>query len=244
MRLIILNKNEIGLSCRKLALQSKDFTEIFFLDDKKNDEDILAENADYFLYIDDETYFYPAFKDAQWKMNWIQRLMEMGANIASINLSKDTTSDSFIPTGCIISNNVNMSSNVRLQPGCFVDENSVIENEVLLGKAVTVGKNVTIHSNNYIPPFTVIEDNSVISENTYLKENYHNGPAYEARHAMFADSDEALLQSQFSNSLNKSTEISQKEADLKKENEIQNMLKALKDSGKSLDEVLEFLRKM
>lgn len=84
MRLIILGAGEFGKTIEDVAGQLDKYEKINFLDDKAEGEDILGKTDDFKNFINDYTEFYPAFGDNELRYNWILKLDEAGAKIATI----------------------------------------------------------------------------------------------------------------------------------------------------------------
>ena len=84
MRLIILGAGEFGKTIEDVAGQLEKYEDVKFVDEKAEDESILGKTDDFKNFINDETEFYPAFGDNELRNNWILRLDEAGAKIATI----------------------------------------------------------------------------------------------------------------------------------------------------------------
>jgi len=241
MKLIILNKNNFGKEIKDLS-QDK-YAEIMFLDDKQKDTDILSECADYFLYIDDDTYFYPAFENNELRFQWIHRLFEMGANVATIiSNNVQTGNNSKIIAGSVIYPDVVIKDNVFIKTGCIIKNNCVIEDNVILEENCVIENNVTIKSLNRVQRNTVIPPNTTIESGQLSLEEKYSEPKWESRHRMLSEEDEEKAISYIGTDNKFEKELrEEKISEVKDKNA--EILKAVKESGKSLDEILAFLKK-
>ena len=71
-RLVILGFGGYGKTIEDVVLSGKLFDEIIFLDDKSTDGRVAGKCTDYVNFIDENTWFYPAFGNNNLRVEWIQ----------------------------------------------------------------------------------------------------------------------------------------------------------------------------
>jgi len=136
MRLFILNKDQFSKHIYDLAKETGKYDEIYYLDDFSKDEDVKDFMSDFFLHINDETDFFVGFEYDDRRCEWFNKIMELGANIATI-----------------IAKSANVDPTARILPGCLIDENAVIK------------ANCLIKTGCHIKPGQIVEENSIVERN-------------------------------------------------------------------------------
>lgn len=135
MRLIIISYNVFSKHLYQLAKQSLKYQEIYFLDDHLQQEDIVDTITNFFLYINDETEFIVGYENDERRYEWLNKLMELGANIASIiaaNASIDSSSR--VLPGCIIEEDVIIPQNCLIKSGSFIKKGTIIPPNTIYAK--------------------------------------------------------------------------------------------------------------
>ena len=83
-RLVILGFGGYGKTIEDVVLSGKLFDEVVFLDDKSQDERVSGVCGDYAKYIDENTWFYPAFGNNNLRVEWIYMFNGADAQVATI----------------------------------------------------------------------------------------------------------------------------------------------------------------
>lgn len=164
MRLIILGAGGYGHVIKDLAIQSKKYEEILFLDDNSKNK------CNSFLeYRDETTEFYPAFGNNAIRMEWLNRMEENQCRIASfIHPTAYVSPKATIGVGCMILPLALVNTNSVIESGCIINCGAVIDHDCHIGKGCHICLNATIKANNNIPAYTKIEAGCVIENNTYI----------------------------------------------------------------------------
>ena len=184
MRLIIFNKDEFGKRVEKVAKAEGKYSEIYYLDDENEDNDILSPRADYFLYIDDDTYFFPAYEDNERRLSWLHRLMETGANLANIiSPEAKILEGARLIAGELIFENAVIGKNAVLKTGCIVEKNAEVSEGCILEESVRVCEGAKISDLNKIPPKMLIKAGRIVESGEYSLLAKIESETWEARHS-------------------------------------------------------------
>ena len=163
MRLVILGAGGYGRTIMDVASQSGKYSEIFFLDDKAERKDVIGRLRDFTKFEGDDTEFYPAIGNNSVRCEWIERLSDAGARVASI-----------VHTSAYVSPTVKIGIGVAVLPGAIVGTNSVIgdgtiincgaivDHDVVLGKGVHVAPGAIVKGENVIEDMSKVESGTVI----------------------------------------------------------------------------------
>ena len=140
MKLIILNKKAFGLKAAKTA-KAMGIGEIAFLDDDVKADDVLDGCHNFVLYLDDDTCFYPAYEDDALRMEWMNRIMAFGGNLASLIHPAATIGEGTrIIGGAFIDAGVRVGQKVTIKTGAVLQEGAVIPDGVTVEKGTTAAK--------------------------------------------------------------------------------------------------------
>lgn len=168
MRLIILGAGKFGKTIEDVAGQLDKYEKINFLDDKAEGEDILGKTDDFKNFINDYTEFYPAFGDNELRYNWILKLDEAGAKIATIvHPSAYVSPKVVIGKGSAVLPNASINYGAVITYACIVNMGAIIDHNVLLGNGVHVCPGAVVKGENLIPAFMKIESGTVIKRAQY-----------------------------------------------------------------------------
>lgn len=166
MRLIILGAGGYGKTIEDVAGQLNKYEKISFLDDKA--EGVLGINADFKKFIGQDTEFYPAFGENELRYNWILRLDEAGASIATIiHPSAYISPKAVIGKGTAILPHASINYGAVITYACIVNFGTIIDHNVLLGNGVHVCPGAVIKGENLVPAFMKIESGTVIPRAQY-----------------------------------------------------------------------------
>ena len=112
-RLVILGFGGYGKTIEDIVLSGRLFDEIVFLDDKATDEKVKGVCGDYVNYIDENTWFYPAFGNNNLRVEWINMFINAGAQVpVIIHPSAYVSSGAVVETGCAV---LPMAVSIQLQ---------------------------------------------------------------------------------------------------------------------------------
>lgn len=164
MRLVLLGHGGYGHVIEDMAIQSKKYEEILFLDDNSK-----KKCSSFIEYIDSNTEFYPAFGNNETRMKWIKQLEENDCRIASlIHPSAYVSPKVKIGIGCMILPLSVVNTNSVVEKGCIINCGAIIDHDCRIQEGCHICLNATIKANNNIPPYTKIEAGCVIENNTFI----------------------------------------------------------------------------
>lgn len=170
-RLVILGYGGYGKTVAGVAASAGIYDEIIFLDDRATDEKVKGVCKDYVNYIDENTWFYPAFGNNNLRVEWIYAFNGAKAQVATIiHPSAYVSPDAVIEKGCAIMPNAAVNHSSILRTGCIINFGAVVDHNVTLEKGVHLCINATIKSHNRIAPFAKIEAGQVIFNKTFVME--------------------------------------------------------------------------
>ena len=170
-RLVILGFGGYGKTIEYVVLSGGLFDEIVFLDDKSKDEKVAGVCSDYVKYIDENTWFYPAFGNNNLRVEWIYMFTNAGAQVATIihpmaYVSKNAT----VAKGCAVLPHAVIKATATVRTGCIINFGAVVDHDVIIEKGVHLCINSVVKAYNRIAPFAKIEAGQVIFNNTFIME--------------------------------------------------------------------------
>lgn len=168
MKLIILGAGGYGKTIDDVASQLGKYEDIKFLDDNVAGENILGKTESFKNLINDDTEFYPAFGDNEHRYNWILKLDEAGAKIATIiHPSAYVSPKAVIEKGSAVLPNASINYGAVITYGCIVNIGAIVDHNVLLGNGAHVCPGAVVKGENLIPAFMKIESGTVINRAQY-----------------------------------------------------------------------------
>lgn len=168
MRLIILGAGGYGKTIEDVAGQLNRYEKINFLDDKAEGENVLGKTDDFKTFINEDTEFYPAFGYNELRYNWILKLDEAGAKIATIiHPSAYVSPKAVIGKGSAVLPNASINYGAVITYGCIVNIGAIVDHNVLLGNGAHVCPGAVVKGENLIPAFMKIESGTVINRAEY-----------------------------------------------------------------------------
>ena len=170
-RLVILGFGGYGKTIEDVVLSAKMFDEVIFLDDRAKDEKVKGVCRDYVNYIDENTWFYPAFGNNNLRVEWIYLFNGANAQVATIiHPTAYVSPNAVVETGCVVFPNASINATAKLRTGCIVNFGAVIDHDVIIEKGVHLCINSVVKSHNRIAPFAKIEAGQVIFNRTFVME--------------------------------------------------------------------------
>ena len=170
-RLVILGFGGYGKTIEDIVLSGRLFDEIVFLDDKATDEKVKGVCGDYVNYIDENTWFYPAFGNNNLRVEWINMFINAGAQVpVIIHPSAYVSSGAVVETGCAVLPQAVINTTAKVKSGCIVNFGAVVDHDVVIERGVHLCINSVVKAYNRIAPFAKIEAGQVIFNNTFIME--------------------------------------------------------------------------
>lgn len=170
-KLVILGFGGFGKTIEDVVLSGKLYDEIIFLDDKAKGNKVVGCCSDFKNFIDEDTFFYPAFGNNNLRIEWINMLICAGAQVATIIHPQSYVSPSaIIETGCAILPNATVNTSSIIKKGCIVNFGAVVDHDCVIEKGVHLCPNCVIKAYNKISPLCKVEAGKIILNNTFKLE--------------------------------------------------------------------------
>ena len=172
MRLILIGAGGYGKTVADVASQLGVYDEICFLDDNSTEDLVIGKCSDYARFIDDRTVFYPAFGNNEFRLQFIERLMEDKARVpVIIHPSAYVSPTAKIRDGVVVLPNAIVNTDVVVEPGCIINCGSIIDHGCVISKGVHICLGAIVKAENRIPAFMKIEAGQVVENRKFpLKE--------------------------------------------------------------------------
>ncbi len=170
MRLIIVGASSFGKTVRDIAIQSKKYEEIVFLDDdlQHDNNEVVGVVCDFGKFISESTEFIVAIGDNKRRYNILICIAEAGGKIARlIHPTAYVSPTATIGVGTIILPNASVGTDVVIAYGCIINMGSIIDHKVFLGVGVHIAPGAIVKGDNVIESFSKIESGEVIQRGTF-----------------------------------------------------------------------------
>lgn len=170
MKLIILGAGGYGRTIKDIAEQSGKYSEIIILDDSMG-EGVSGALDDFTEYIGDDSGFYPAFGNNEFRCSWLNRLEEAGAKVATIIHESAYISPTVsIGKGVAILPRAIVNTGVTVGDACIVNIGAIVDHDTALETGVHVAPGAIVKGGNNIPSFTKVESGTVVETSVSVKE--------------------------------------------------------------------------
>ena len=170
-RLVILGFGGYGKTIEDVVLSAKMFDEILFLDDNAKNEKVKGVCKDFKTFIDENTWFYPAFGGNNLRVEWIYQINNAGGQVATIiHPSAYVSANAVVEKGCVVFPQSVVNGYTTIRTGCIINFGAVVDHNVVLEKGVHLCINGVVKAYNRIAPFAKIEAGQVIFNNTFIME--------------------------------------------------------------------------
>ena len=170
-RLVILGFGGYGKTIEDVVLSAKMYDEVIFLDDNSKDEKVKGVCKDYVNFIDENTWFYPAFGNNNLRVEWIYLFNGSNAKVPTIiHPSAYVSANAVVEEGCAVLPQAVINATAKVRTGCIVNFGAVVDHDVIIEKGVHLCINSVVKAYNRIAPFAKIEAGQVIFNNTFIME--------------------------------------------------------------------------
>ena len=171
MRLIIIGAGKYGLEIEDIAEQTGRFTEIGFLDDNAQKDNVLGKCADFTKFKNDDTVFYVAFGNNESRKTWIEALKEFGAAITNIvHPTAYISPKARLGEGIAVLPQTIVNSYTELRDGVIVNSGAIVDHDCVIGACAHICVGAIVKADNVIPAGIKIEAGQVIERETYKGE--------------------------------------------------------------------------
>ena len=166
MRLIILGAGGYGRTVADVAVQTKCYDEICFLDDAAGTA--IGTCREFQRFINQETAFYPAFGNNALRLDWLNRLRDSGCKIASIiHPNAYVSTCAKIYPGTVILPGAIINTGSLVKEGCIINCGAIVDHDCVLNAGVHVCLGAIVKAENCIPSCQKIEAGEIVENRTY-----------------------------------------------------------------------------
>ena len=168
MRLGIIGAGGYGRVIAEIAEEMDIYSEICFLDDNSTDGRVIGKCGEYAVYINGETEFYVAFGANEFRLQWINDLLEKGAKVATIvDKTAYISPSATIGIGSAVLPKSVVNTNCIVNKGVIVNCGAVIDHDCIIGEGTHICLNTVIKAENAIPSVVKIEAGVVVENRQY-----------------------------------------------------------------------------
>ena len=166
-RLVIIGAGGYGLSIADIAMQLGSYSSVSFLDDTTG-VDIEGICDSFISYIDEDTFFYPAFGSNALRSEWIKRLDEAGCQLASfVHLGAYVSPTCQIGRAVVIMPNAAVATGTCLEDGVIINIGAIVDHGCRVGRCSHIAPGAIVKAENNIPAFTKIESGEVVMNRVF-----------------------------------------------------------------------------
>ena len=168
MRLVIVGAGGYGRVIAEIADGMNKYSEICFLDDNSVDKRVIGKCSQYADFVNSNTEFYIAFGANEFRLQWINKLLENGANIATIiDKSAYLSPSATIGIGSAVLPKAVVNTNCVINKGVIVNCGAVVDHDCIIGEATHICLNAVIKAENAIPELIKVDAGVVIENRQY-----------------------------------------------------------------------------
>ena len=168
MQLIILGAGGYGRTVADVAAQTGQFDEISFLDDNSTVLDVIGKCAEFELFRDGQTAFYPAFGNNEGRLKWLYHLREADCAIpAIIHPTAYVSPTTRIEAGTVILPHAIVNTGCEAKAGCIVNCGAIVDHGCILEEGVHICVGAIVKAENRIPRCMKIEAGEVVQNRVY-----------------------------------------------------------------------------
>jgi len=170
-RLIILGAGKYGREIEDIAIQTKRFTDIHFLDDASSFEKVVGKCADFHQYINDGTVFYVAFGNNEMRASWIEALKDHGAGLTSIvHPTAYISPTASIGAAVAVLPQAIINSYSVVRDGCIINSGAIVDHDCVIDQCAHICVGAIVKADNHIPGQMKVEAGAVIERETFRGE--------------------------------------------------------------------------
>ena len=163
MKLIILGCGGYGHTIADVADQTKLFKEIRFLDDNVDKPEVVGRISDFKSFIDSDTEFYPAVGNNKKRIEWMNKLDDAGAKIATIiHPSAFISPKASIDKGTAVLPGAIVNTGVEIGKGCIINIGAIIDHDTVLECGVHIAPGAIVKGQNRMAAFLKVESGTVV----------------------------------------------------------------------------------
>lgn len=163
MRLIILGAGGYGRTIADIAEQSGRYSAICMLDDAGEEK-----CAEFVLYMDKQTEFYPAFGNNEARLSWLDRLMDAGCSLATlVHPTAYVSPKAKLYPGTAVLPHAVVNTGCEIMSGCIINCGAIVDHECIIEAGAHICLGAIVKAENRIPHCMKIEAGEVVENRTY-----------------------------------------------------------------------------
>ena len=156
-RLVILGSGGYGRTVADVAHQQN--YSIIVLDDADSDHPLSSFQS----YINQSTYFIPAFGNNAFRMEWVNRIDENGGQLATlIHPTAYVSPTAVINPGTVILPHAIVNTDVVVGKGCIINLGAIVDHGCILEEGVHIAPGAIVKGENRIERLNKIEAGEVV----------------------------------------------------------------------------------
>lgn len=160
-KLVILGSGGYGRTVYDIADQLS--YSITVLDDTDKEHPL----ASFVCYIDDDTEFIPAFGNNEFRLQWINRIEEVGGKLATlIHPSAYVSPKAQVSSGCVILPGAIVNTGCKVGKGCIINLGATVDHDVVIEDGVHLCLRCIVKGENRISRCEKIEAGEIIERAT------------------------------------------------------------------------------
>lgn len=168
-RLVLLGAGGLARTLVDLVTQTKEYSEIIFLDDNPATQNVKGTCADYLKFKDENTFMFPALGNNEIRLKWFDILTNEGIKIPSfIHPSAYISPTTKLGIGTVVLPKAVISTNCRLERGCIMNCAAVLDHDCVLEEGIHLSVGAIVKAGNHLPAKMKVEAGEVIFNRTYL----------------------------------------------------------------------------
>ena len=166
-KLLILGAGGYGKTVADVTAQLNRYDEIAFLDDQREGESILGRCADYADFAQ-EYEIYPAFGNNEFRMRWLNTLLEAGICVPTLVHPRAYVSPTAkLGIGTVVLPMAVVNTGVTVKNGCIVNIGALIDHDSVIEEGVHLAPAAVVKAENRIPCGSKIDSGTVIENRQY-----------------------------------------------------------------------------
>ena len=168
MNLIIIGAGKYGREIQDVAEQTGRFEKISFLDDHAAGEDILGVCADFPKFQNENTAFYVAFGNNDFREKWCEALKASGAVLTNIVHPRAYISPKAkLGVGIAVLPLAIINTYTEIKDGCMINSGAIVDHDCIVEPYTHVCVGSVVKADNHLPSKMKVEAGVVIERETY-----------------------------------------------------------------------------
>ena len=170
MRLIILGAGGHGRVVADIAEQVGKYDDVIFLDDNSVDDKVLGKCSDYKKFKSQDTEMYPAFGNNQGRVEWANKIVKAGINLAKIiHPLAYVSPKAKIADGCVVMPYAAVNTATVVEKACIINIGATVDHDCVLEEGCHLAPGAIVKGENRVPSCTKIDSGEVVALQYYKK---------------------------------------------------------------------------